>query len=362
MKNIFFFTILLLSALCMNAQTMKWIPLTKGMATGECYPTSVKNENHLNYGLQYIPKVSGTLTSYTTGFYISCTSHGSPIARNQSCGMVNNVRLINQCDNLHKVLVNSSGNSGTAINSKIEAGVPVILHQIWFSIPAGESITIEEDPFTDLTTSIDVTGGGYATESPDFTTTIVNGAKEDVSTPIGFLDFSVIKTRDRTAQLDWTTSEFVPNVLFEIERSMDGNEFKSIGNVSVMEKSGSVHSYQFIDLQALNGDNYYRLIKVNVSGQKEFSPVRKINFSENPYPVTIWPNPADDFLEVNLLAASTGLHVWLMDAAGQVVIEEFSHDRKLYNPLEVKKLVPGIYTIRVETDKNVFIDKVSIVH
>ncbi|MEP6645500.1 MAG: T9SS type A sorting domain-containing protein [Saprospiraceae bacterium] len=362
MKNIFLFTILLLSALYMNAQTMKWIPLTKDMATGECFPASVKDENTLNYGLQYTPNVSGILTSYTTGFYVSCTSHGSPIAKNQSCGMVSNVRVLNACDNLHKILVNSSGNSGTSIRTTVEAGVPVILHQIWVSIPVGESITIEEDPFTDLTTSIDVSGGGYATEYPAFTTATVKSLKTDDSRPIVFLDFSVIHAGTRTAQLDWTTSDQVKDAAFVIERSTDGNLFTSIGSTTDQEKSIPVYPFQFFDKNAMEGDNYYRLAMVNSDGHKKFSPVRKINFSANLFSVRFFPNPANDFLEVNLQSSSSGFHVWLLDAAGQVVLDDFSHENKLYNPIDVKRLVPGIYTIRVETDKDVFTDKVTIAH
>jgi hypothetical protein len=49
--------------------------------------------------------------------------------------------------------------------------MPVILHQVCFSLEVGETINVHEDAITDLTLSIDLTGGGHITEFPLYTST-----------------------------------------------------------------------------------------------------------------------------------------------------------------------------------------------
>ncbi len=97
----------------MQAQTMRWIPTPAHSVSGRCSDQSTKSGLTQCYTLEYTPAVSGVLTSYTTGFLVSCTSLGSAIAKNQSCTMTPNNREVNGCDALGKVLMNSSGNSGS---------------------------------------------------------------------------------------------------------------------------------------------------------------------------------------------------------------------------------------------------------
>src|SRR5688500_17376117 len=84
MKNIFLILIAVLP-FASNAQTMKWVP-----------SQSVK-QHLLCYSLEYTPNVSGVLTSYTTAFFISCTSAGSAVVKNESVVMNNHVNLIDGC-------------------------------------------------------------------------------------------------------------------------------------------------------------------------------------------------------------------------------------------------------------------------
>src|SRR5687768_17509619 len=173
MKYSLAITIVLMMLSGLHAQTMKWIPMTAGMATSSCPIDKSKKQQLLCYALEYTPGATGTLTSYTTAFFITCTSLGSPVVKNQSCSMTSNVNLINGCEGNGVVLMNSSGNSGSLANNPVVAGMPVLLHQVCFSIPVGESILITEDQVTDLTTSIDLVSEDVITEYPTFTETTV---------------------------------------------------------------------------------------------------------------------------------------------------------------------------------------------
>src|SRR5688572_26237834 len=270
---------LLLLAVCthlISAQTMSLIPLAKGSIYGSCVNTDPKKQGQLCYGLQYTPDTTGTLTSYTTGFFVSCTSIGAPITVNKSCTMSNQVSMQNACSESNLVLINSSGHSGSSANNKVEKDVPVILHQICFSIPLGESVTFREDEVTDLTVSIDIAGGVYVTEYPTFTQVEIKRPRYDVSKPTAFLDFKIVPLVDFTTELDWTTSKDADTDHFIIERSSDASDFITIGEVSVGETGVDKEIYQFMDKAALEGNNYYRLQQVNSRGEIEYSPIRMV--------------------------------------------------------------------------------------
>lgn len=344
-----------------QAQTMQWVPLSAGVNNGACPVEKSKKQHVLCYGLEYTPGVSGALTSYTTAFFVTCTSLGSPVVKNQSCTMSNNVNLINGCSGNGVVLMNSSGNSGNAINNLVTAGVPVILHQVCFSIPYGDSIIITEDQVTDLTTSIDLVNEDIKTEYPEFTEMTVHRRKADVSKP-SLLDFKGISLGDFIAQLDWTTGLEVNTSFFDIERSADGSDFISIGRVDAVEFKDRINSYRFLDKNAVLGNNFYRLRQVDVEGKSKYSPVRIIAFVEKPFSVQVSPNPADQFILVEIQSTAGPSTIRLMDVSGRVVIEETTDSNFFKARLDTSKLNAGTYNVIVESGKDKFSGNVVITH
>lgn len=146
----------------MAASEMKWVLLPVG-SNGSCVSNTDVCANTFCYGLEYTPDHTGDLTSYTTAFFIDCVNNGSPVLSNTSCVMNNNSSETNGCAQYDLILINSSGNNGSFA---VTVGVPVIIHQVCFSIPPGMTVNVVEDEVTDLTTSIDLPGGGFATEYP----------------------------------------------------------------------------------------------------------------------------------------------------------------------------------------------------
>ncbi len=353
---------LLLISMMTSAQTMRWIPATNDSGYTPCPHQQASKTQALSYVLEYTPGISGVLTSYTTGFLVSCTTAGTAIVRNQSLVMTSKSREISGCNTMGAVLMNSSGNSGNAVYNTITAGVPIILHQICLSIPEGEAVTIQEEVVTDLTTSIDIGGGDAVTEFPTYAPITVGKAKYDQGKPMLLLDFKGIPLENLVSQLDWSTSLVVNNTHFDIERSADGITFSSIGTVEVGEKTDHITSYQFFDKEASWGDNYYRLMQLNPQGAMEYSPVRIVHFAPVSFTVTFTPNPADDYLQLAIQSPSAIKNITLTDASGRIVMDEKNNNFNFNTRLDVHKLTAGIYTLVVETGNDRFTDKVVIAH
>ena len=345
----------------LQAQTMRLVPVEAGKPTGGCPVESDKLGQTQCYMLEYTPALSGVLTSYTAGFFVSCTSLGSPIAKNRSCSMSSNPRMVNGCSSVGKVLVSCSGNTGNSVNNKIDAGVPVILHQVCFTVPFGESITIEEDPITDLTTSIDVLGGTFATEYPTFEIVTVDKIRYDDAMHAALLDFQGVPAGDHTSKLDWSTSHEVYTKTFVLERSADSETFEPIAEVKGEALNGRINSYQYFDRFALTGDNYYRLKEISNEGQVSYSPTRKVYFEPTPFEATLTPNPAKDKLYVSLKHASQPGLMVMMDISGKERLRREFDPGSTDMEVLLDKLEAGTYTVRVTSGQESHVEKVIVI-
>ncbi len=149
-----------------DGSEMRWVYLPPGGVTGSCSSGTDCQTGTICIGLQYTPAVSGLLSSYTTGFFLNCYNGNDPIISNASCVMADNSGYIEDCANSGMILMNSSGNSGAF---PVQQYVPVIIHQVCLQLGSGGNILFDEDEATDLTTSIELEGGGSITESPVYT-------------------------------------------------------------------------------------------------------------------------------------------------------------------------------------------------
>ena len=363
MKNLVILFLLAVGVLQVDAQTMKWIPLEPGTSLDKCRSASSKVNEYRCYVLQYIPAVSGTLTSYTTGFFVSCTSKGSAIAKNESCSMNNNVNLIDGCKDSHQTLMNSSGNSGISGVNKIEAGKPVYLHQVCFTIPWGEEITVMKDETTDLTTSIDLGNDQVITEQPTYITQNIGRPKYDTQMPVSLVDFVTRIAGDHTTQIDWSvTNTIVKPSSFVIERGVDGENFKPIGEVKVNIHDNDLQAYQYFDKAAVDGLNFYRLKIFDEKGQYEYSPVRIESFAGGDFSVKTWPSPVAEDLFVFINHAGEGGQMELTDNNGksvaQISFDAGSSDHKM----NVLDITPGMYNLVVVSGTQRKVEKVVIMH
>jgi hypothetical protein len=93
--------------------------------------------------------------------------------------------------------------------------------------------------------------------------------------PVKFLGFSaVMKNKDVLVQ--WSTTEEVNAASFEVERSNDGTNWNTIGQVAAAGNSSSIVNYSFTDKNITSGTVYYRVKQVDIDGRFVFTPVRSI--------------------------------------------------------------------------------------
>src|SRR5688572_5296990 len=117
-----------------------------------------------------------------------------------------------------------------------------------------------------------VPGGAIANSS---TGVAPNGFAPFSTMPVNFTGFFAKKSGEYV-QLTWTTNNEVNNSHFEIQRSADGRNWNTIGEVAA--GTSAINKYTFTDRNHSNtGSSYYRLKQVDKDGQFLYSIIKTIH-------------------------------------------------------------------------------------
>lgn len=135
--------------------------------------------------------------------------------------------------------------------------------------------------------------------------------------PVLYAKFDAILKIDQSVQLLWQTLSEWNAHSFIIQRQVEKGQWKNLGQVKAANNGNTYSNYNFIDTQALPGDNYYRLKQVDFDGTVHFSSIVSITL---PYTREIidlvYPNPAVDFI---FLPTQISSELIIRDALGRIV-------------------------------------------
>jgi hypothetical protein len=165
--------------------------------------------------------------------------------------------------------------------------------------------------------------------------------------PVEFLKFDVIK-ENNSAKLNWVTASEINNKYFSIEKSADGNDWKTIGKQNSKATNGNSTqslNYVFYDADLQNGLTYYRLKQVDFNGKYKYSDIKSINTSLVTMPV-VFPNPFQNNFNLTVLSTSgTAINYKIYNNLGQLILDENEtqgQDGRFAKKIEVPE-GPGIY-------------------
>lgn len=187
------------------------------------------------------------------------------------------------------------------------------------------------------------------------------GALTDLNIlPLTFLSFDA-KPLESDAILDWTTTGELNHDYFEIERSINGQDFEKIGSIkNPVTKDNTKNTYSFIDKNVgiENSEAYYRLKQIDTNGTFSYSNTKRVNWSidnsQNKALFVAYPNPFTDILTLDFdLDRTENVEIVLMDMAGRKIktisqsFDKGSHKLELNN---LQKLAQGSYLIQLKTN------------
>ncbi|NNJ55459.1 MAG: T9SS type A sorting domain-containing protein, partial [Bacteroidia bacterium] len=128
--------------------------------------------------------------------------------------------------------------------------------------------------------------------------------------PVEFLSFEAELNDNKTVDLRWETASEINNDFFIIERSIDGIDFDEIERVDGAGTSTKALSYKIVDYNPVLGINYYRIKQIDFDGNSSYSNIEFVQVTNSLNEVLIYPNPANDVLNIELNAKNGNILVY----------------------------------------------------
>lgn len=174
-----------------------------------------------------------------------------------------------------------------------------------------------------------------------------------VPLPVKLLKLDVENVKEKV-ELNWAVTDEAELSHFEIYRSVDGEQFESIGTVNSSNQEG-ISEYSYTDAGIYNSERlYYKLKLIGRNGASTWSHVKLVVLNAiEKGPLAIYPTPSNGTLGIRSeVEAEVNIHI--MDAYGKVVYEGRHAIGETPLSLDFKHLVNGMYTIQI-TDEQEFV-------
>ncbi|MGQ0738145.1 MAG: T9SS type A sorting domain-containing protein [Bacteroidota bacterium] len=194
-----------------------------------------------------------------------------------------------------------------------------------------------------------VSGSFATTNLPSNYTLQVNASSVAVvkssPLPLHFISFTAQKTTDNKVKLHWVTADEQNVSHFEVQRSADGVNYVRIAVVQALN-SPNGGTYHYRDESPLTRANHYRLLIVDTDASFQLSPVRRISIDKLNYSLSVYPNPAKDFIQVDFSSNEKKIRVRIFDAAGRLMLSKLLNNELLIT-IPVQSLSAGTYYLHV---------------
>ncbi len=173
--------------------------------------------------------------------------------------------------------------------------------------------------------------------------------------PVELLDFDAVK-QGAGALLTWQTVSETNSSHYIIEKSLDGNNFTSIGKVKAAGNSSALLSYSFVDPYITSGVTYYRLAQYDIDGTVHYTEIRTVT-KNNGTGVQVVPNPNNGiFVVTNDNPGEQKSRISILNSLGQIVYENGSVDN--VHQVDISQLASGIYYLQVHTADETVVNKI----
>ena len=173
--------------------------------------------------------------------------------------------------------------------------------------------------------------------------------------PVSLNEFTGVK-QNNSVLLAWSTGSELNSKHFELQKSYDGNFFKTLTIVSAAGNSSTTKRYSYIDREYLLENNFYRLKSVDLDGKSSLSNTVLIKNIVAKQSIMIDGNPftANLYLRLQRRATKNGI-LKLFDPAGRIVATQYTFkDVQQVQFTLPANLAKGQYFLKAEIDGEIY--------
>lgn len=177
--------------------------------------------------------------------------------------------------------------------------------------------------------------------------------------PIELLSFDAQLQHDRTVLLAWSTASEHNNDHFVVERSADAEAWHAVEQLPGAGNSSARIDYSTVDAHPLEQVSYYRLKQVDDDGTYTHSNTVAVNMGPTPSSLLLYPNPAQDVVEVVFASSTDQRDVRLYNGLGELVAAP-TYTTAAGARMDVGILPEGAYVVVVVTDHAVLTQRLVL--
>ncbi|UAY50643.1 PKD-like domain-containing protein [Ferruginibacter albus] len=167
--------------------------------------------------------------------------------------------------------------------------------------------------------------------------------------PVTFVSVKAWKS-NKNVPVQWKVENEINIQQYEVERSTDGKSFTAVAEIP----ASSVSTYNWLDENAVAGDNYYRIKSIDMNGAALYSSTVKVDMGTITPSIVATVNNATINLQLVNMEKGT-YQVRLTDVIGQLIaLKSVQHDgtNSTKTISLTKNLSKGVYTIEVISSNN----------
>ena len=169
----------------------------------------------------------------------------------------------------------------------------------------------------------------------------------DLVLPVELSQFTATEVGMHTAKLSWSTHSELNNAGFQVEKSINGSDFDSIGFVEGNGTSTFSHDYVFYDENFVY-TSYYRLKQLDFTGKTGYSNIVSL---ENKHPnqsvISLFPNPAINTITLSSIGSDPLISFEIKDITGRILLRKMAETNAgVYNTtIPIQFLDAGMYFV-----------------
>jgi hypothetical protein len=268
-----------------------------------------------------------------------------------------------------EVYANNSTSAKNYLRSNITHTVPAGKFQLWVngvqlaynsSVDFSQSLntTVVATPTSEIAKNVKL--DAYLFQANNSNLPTANAAIATISKiklnyhvstlPVSLISFTG-KKETNGIRLNWKTASELNNDYFDLLRSNEGLNFRSITKVSGNGTSNQINTYSYLDNSAEAGTNYYKLKQVDKDGTETVSDIvvavsNSLNDEEAFYIQLVGSNELKTQFNAEVIGNAT---IKIIDINGKTLYSEtFSTQKGLNNrSLQLPNLINGLYVATI---------------
>jgi hypothetical protein len=176
------------------------------------------------------------------------------------------------------------------------------------------------------------------------------GGNDNNPLPVELVSFSGL-CEEGNINLTWQTASEFNSSHFDVEKSRDGENWQMLTTVPSAGTSNELLTYQTVDQNGTDGNNYYRLRQVDIDGtEKVYDPINVSCAEVAPGYFSSFPNPSGTSFQliVNNKELIGTCVLNMVDATGKVIEQREIEVKDGINMFVInQELTPGIYFLNI---------------